>query len=205
MAQLLIGLSPWILEDGNYGHFKPGQSRKFALEFHAPELRITELSSEPSLAPGRPSKYIATGTVVFVAEKVWACDFGPVMAYDHGPLSWAIVGANVSGEVYLGVEPFDYFERHHKLPGMPALTYRFLIERILLETYPLIYSPDENAYKASDTPRTREEVATTERVRVREDRYKIGSHFVLDCTVLESGLERANRAERFPDEPTAVA
>ena len=33
----LIGLSAWIIQDGNYGDFSVGQRAEFALEFYARE------------------------------------------------------------------------------------------------------------------------------------------------------------------------
>jgi hypothetical protein len=33
---LVVGLSSWIIQDGNYGNFSRGADAAFALEFHGP-------------------------------------------------------------------------------------------------------------------------------------------------------------------------
>jgi hypothetical protein len=49
----------------------------------------------------------------------------------------------VEGEIYLGIDPFMYFEGLKNMSGMPALTYGFRIERIFLETTPWLTQSDE--------------------------------------------------------------
>ena len=34
LREVSIGLSAWIIQDGNYGDFRVGQQARFALEFH---------------------------------------------------------------------------------------------------------------------------------------------------------------------------
>ena len=42
-------------------------------------------------------------------------------------------GVAVSGELYLGVDPYFYFERLFRTPGMPPLIYEWQIEGIAIE------------------------------------------------------------------------
>jgi hypothetical protein len=69
-----------------------------------------------------------------VADSHWVVDFG-VPAYKDGkPPAWARLGVSVEGTVYIGIDPFMYFEGMKNEPGMPDLTRTWLVRRILLET-----------------------------------------------------------------------
>jgi hypothetical protein len=46
MRTLQIGLSSWIIQDGNYEEFEVGREYRFALEFYAPDLAIDDLPVE---------------------------------------------------------------------------------------------------------------------------------------------------------------
>ena len=37
MEKINVGLSSWIIQDGNYEDFAVGQEQRFALEFYAPD------------------------------------------------------------------------------------------------------------------------------------------------------------------------
>jgi len=101
-----VGLSSWIIQDGNYGDFTVGQHAKFALEFGAlGELRpATEgpLSAEHLGA----SRYRVRARVVFLAEGVWVIDAGAFMTFQERPHESTQLGAFVEGDVYLGIDPF---------------------------------------------------------------------------------------------------
>jgi len=48
----------------------------------------------------------------------------------------------VEGEVYLGIDPFFYFEDLYRMDGMPPLSYTWLVRQIMLETTPWIEAKD---------------------------------------------------------------
>lgn len=131
-----VGLSSWIIQDGNYGDFTVGQQAKFALEFGAlDELRpATEgpLSAEHLGA----SRHRVRARVAYVAEGVWVIDAGAFMAFRERPHEGTQLGAFVEGDVYVGIDPFFYFERLYRIPAMPPLSYGWLIREIQLETTP---------------------------------------------------------------------
>lgn len=184
MVTLNIGLSPWILSDGNYRDFSPGDERKFALEFHGPELHPVQTAGVPSLESIRGARYSAVGRIAFVYPEVWVVDFGIVMAYDDDPPSWATVGVQVSGAIYVGIDPFHYFERYHALPGMPALTYQFRVIRIFEEEIAVV------GLELDYSRTTEREINTTRPQPPFRDPYDRSStnHFVLDCELLNGGL-----------------
>ncbi len=69
---LMIGLSSWVIADGNYPHFKRGQRASFALTFYAPDplsLPSDTLSMDPP-AVDRPSMQHLEGSEYLVTAKV---------------------------------------------------------------------------------------------------------------------------------------
>ncbi len=131
-----IGLSSWIIQDGNYGDFSVGQRTKFALEFNALEELRAAAEGPPTAKHLGASRYHVRACVAFVAKAVWVIDAGAFMAFRERPPHGTQLGGFVEGEVYLGIDPFFYFEGLYKTPGMPPLSYRWLIREIQLETTP---------------------------------------------------------------------
>lgn len=121
--QWIIGLSAWIIQDGNYGDFSVGQRAEFALEFYARDQlrRAADAARRASFI--EDALYEVSATVTAVQKHAWVLDFG-VQAYsEEAPPGDVRVGDRVTGVVYLGVDPFPYFERLAGSPGMPALVY----------------------------------------------------------------------------------
>jgi hypothetical protein len=138
---LIVGLSSWIIQDGNYRDFKRGDRASFALEFNAPTaLDVVEDDAQtPSLEHLHSSIYRVLGNVVHVREmEWWAIDVGVLMYRGGRPPPDAGEGSWVSGQVYIGVDHFAYlerFSRHHTAPG---LIYDWIINKIEIQTAPFI-------------------------------------------------------------------
>ena len=79
---------------------------------------------------------------MFRTAEIWVVDFGLLAYSENPPPAFATLEAAVTGDVYLGVDPFFYFERLCRLPGMPELRYDWQINSILLETTPWISGSD---------------------------------------------------------------
>ena len=141
METLNIGIDSWIIQDGNYGNFVVGQDTKFAIEFYPLSLIPSECK-EFSITELKTNQYKICGQVIFCADEVWVLDFGFLAFQESKPLEFATKGSWVEGEISLGIDPFFYFEYLKKLPNMPSLTYKFRIEKILLETTPWIKMSD---------------------------------------------------------------
>lgn len=139
---LHIGLSSWIVQDGNYADFECGTTRQFALEFYS-DSELTADTRDPKLTHIQDGKYQATGIVRFCADNVWIVDFGGVLAFrEESPPHGFLPGVTVSGVIHFGVDPFFYFERLSKVPGIPSLIYTWQIEEIAIETAPFIEIAD---------------------------------------------------------------
>src|SRR5690348_5160257 len=127
---LRVGMSGWIIQDGNYTDFRVGQQASFALEFYAP-LGLTT-GAGPTFAEWiAASRYHIRAQVIFATPQVWVIDTGAFMAFrEEKSPNHAAVGSFVEGEIYLGIDPFFYFEYLHRIPGIPVLTYDWLVRGI---------------------------------------------------------------------------
>ena len=189
MSTFGIGLSSWILADGNYDavDFAVGKSVKFALEFWFQKYSICD---EPIrlTAMDKGCLYDAVGECVFsdVEAKVQVLSFGEISAYRYSRDSNLKAGDRVAGNMYLGIDHFAYYEWLHKLPGIPPLMYEWQIERILFEITPLIPSVDEcgcDAWVADET-RVRYEEVQNANVMLPHPKDTVGG-YILFCSRFE--------------------
>jgi hypothetical protein len=133
-----IGLASWIIQDGNYGDFKRGDDAAFAVEFYAPDLKAChpDTTRGPGMTWRRDCTYAITGRVSHVTPEWWTLNVGALEVYNESPLAGAKPGDLVSGEAYLGVDPFFYFERLGRERGAPPLIHDWWIEAIDLDVTP---------------------------------------------------------------------
>jgi hypothetical protein len=137
----IIGLPSWTIQDGNYENFKRGDQASFALEFYAPtELEAVEADSQSvALEHIHGSTYRMVAKVFHVREfEWWAIDAGIRIYREGRPPPGIEEGSWVSGEAYIGVDPFPYMERHSRHHTAPGLIYDWTIQRIELNTAPYI-------------------------------------------------------------------
>src|SRR6266403_81686 len=62
-----IGLSSWIIQDGNYDNFETGQDAEFALEFYSKAFRTGEAKQKSAKSLGA-AKYSINGEVVYLTQ-----------------------------------------------------------------------------------------------------------------------------------------
>lgn len=182
-----VGLSSWIIQDGNYGDFTIGQHAKFALEFNALEVLRPAAEGPRNAEHLSASRYRVRARVAFVAEGVWVIDAGSFMAYRERPPKGAQLGAFVEGDVYLGIDPFFYFEGLYKIPGMPPLSYRWVIRDIQLETTPWRDGMLPTGTRIRERDDTKESFVPVSATNAWRDDDGHG-HYVLSC-VWEGGPE----------------
>jgi hypothetical protein len=148
--EMMVGLSSWIIADGNYRHFKRGQRAGFALAFYPAnsplDIPRDWLSINPpgvdqtSMRHIEGSEYLVTAKVTHVLEddSWWVIDAG-VLMYRYGkPAEGIEPGCWVSGKFYVSIDPFDYFERLSRYYAAPPLIYDWDVTRIELETTPIV-------------------------------------------------------------------
>lgn len=142
MVLLNIGLSAWIIQDENYGDFAVGDETRFALEFGIVAVARPR-DAEPNLRLVRGAEYDFDGKVALSTEEFSVLDAG-ILAYRDGGGGRSpnlATGDRVSGRLYLGIDPFFWFEGHAKRSGVPNLFHRWILREILLETTPWIDDP----------------------------------------------------------------
>ncbi|WP_156966207.1 hypothetical protein [Paraburkholderia bannensis] len=142
MNELVVGLNSWIIQDGNYGEFRCGDSCRFALEFGGSALIPSDETTTRCQYKGT-SEYDVVAKVIFSTPQVWVIDFGVKVFCESRPPKFATVGQWVQGEVWIGVDPYFYKERLHRMQGMPDLFIDWRVTRIQLENTPWIESAPE--------------------------------------------------------------
>ena len=130
MQNLTIGLSAWIIQDGNYRDFTVGDEAAFALEFYSESGLLQTAGKAVGLQWQGDSFYDGAGRVVHLDTDWWVLDFG-VLAYSESrPPTGAEVGQMWSGGLSIGVDPFFYFEHLARRPSAPAIIYDWIVENI---------------------------------------------------------------------------
>jgi hypothetical protein len=138
---LIVGLHSWIIQDGNYGDFARETNAAFALEFYASSpLEVFESNLEPAPALNRlrDADYEVVGQVIHAADHWWVIDVGVLVFQEEKPPVAVREGSWLRGKISIGIDPFFYFERLAHQPGAPAQVYDWKIERIEVQTAPLI-------------------------------------------------------------------
>lgn len=182
MRRLRIGLNSWIVQDGNYRDFRVGQAACFALKFFPHALHAADLES-PKCEHLWGSRYRVCAKVVYTAYPVWVIDFGFKAYENHSPPEIAAKGRWIEGEIYVGIDPFFYFEDLHAIPGIPELRYEVLIKGIELETTARIESKnDRGQITLTRDERQRSFMSLAETNAWEDDNGN--AHYVLDCDVI---------------------
>jgi len=138
---LTIGVDAWIIQDGNYPDFARDDRAAFAVEFYASAaLNQAEPKSSllPSLVNTEPAHYEALGE-----SSTWPMTGGRLMSARfssarRSPPINVRLGNWMSGEIYVGVDPYFYFERLAYQPDAPGLIYDWRVEKIEMQTAPFI-------------------------------------------------------------------
>jgi hypothetical protein len=131
----LVGLDSWVVQDGNYPDFVTGQRTEFALEFaDRGGLRPLDGADEARVRWIGGSHYEVTAQIVHDKPNAQVLDFG-ILAYHfigiEDPTHQPRVGAWVTGEINLSVDPFFYFDQLADEQGFPALIYTWTVQEIL--------------------------------------------------------------------------
>ena len=84
------------------------------------------------------SRYEIVAEVTHLDDGWWVIDPGIGMFQEDKPPPAVRLGDWVRGTVYVGIDPFFYFERLSHLPGAPPLIYDWIVEKIDKDVSPLI-------------------------------------------------------------------
>lgn len=183
--ELEIGLSSWIIQDGNYPDFTAGQHAEFALEFYSEAYRKSDARSK-SLKNLGSAKYEIVGEVIYLTPEVWVLDFGICAFQESKPPEGVSVGSFVEAKIHLGIDPFFYFERLYTLPKMPALIYSWKINSIGQQTAPFIETREPSGQKLLVRDEKKLGYSSIAKTDAWKDDGGSGSaEYVLTCTQLD--------------------
>ena len=88
MSVLNVGLSSWIIQDGNYRDFSVNQEARFALEFHSESISPSGCRAAGAIHRNA-SRYQVCGKVIYSTEETWVLDAGFLAYQDSPPPSFA--------------------------------------------------------------------------------------------------------------------
>jgi len=139
-AEWVVGIEPWLVDDGAYGVLHAGRPIDFALRWEAVALEPAEAARPHALALG-DGIYQVEAKVVRVAEDVCVLDFG-LLAFSTDAPEWLREGDGVRGDVALGIDPDGYRSGSFDDLGLPALIYPWRLDRIVLEHAGKVPAPE---------------------------------------------------------------
>ena len=174
-----VGLSSWIIQDGNYSDFHVGQEVKFALEFYPITLERIGTPTNSFATHSGGGRYRVQAQCIFANGDVWVINAGDFLAYveqknERQPGEW------FEGQIYLGIDPFFYREYLHEISGMPPLVYTWLVAQISRETTPMIETRNSRGGLQISRDVGQESFLTTQKTEAWNDDERHGS-YVLAC------------------------
>jgi hypothetical protein len=133
--KLTLGLSSWIIQDGNFPEIEVGSEHRLALEFYAKD-GLRPSAGRKSVRHLQGVIYDIVAEVIGIFEEAWVLDCGIRLLRDNDAPQGTRLGDVVAGRVYIGVDPFWYLEQISNLPGAPDLWYTVRVHAIRLNVTP---------------------------------------------------------------------
>lgn len=137
-----FGLSAWIVQDGNYPDLSRGERIELAIEFAFSEAPAVVPQTKVEARHVNDSTYDVVARVVAILADAWVIDIGVLVFQDRRPPADLKPGDFIAGRVWLGVDPFFYFEKLAQDPAMPALIYAWQVATIQMQRAPWLESGD---------------------------------------------------------------
>jgi hypothetical protein len=184
MAEWKVGLSAWIIQDGNYGDFRRQKNTNFALEFYPHEFQPIPAAETRAESCGG-SRYHIHAQVVSVLTGAWVIDFGVQAFQQAKPPKGIRTGGWIAADIYLGIDPFFYFEELARVRGVPPLIYRWLIRNISIQTAPFIKTVNDRGTRILTRDESKSAYRMIEETHAWRDD---GGHgeYVLECELLDA-------------------
>jgi hypothetical protein len=135
-----IGLSAWIIQDGNYPDLAIGDIAEFAVEFYQlPGAKVQQTEAPIFVELRNGHEYDVVAEKAFETNEICVIDIG-ILAYraDDNPFSDVSVGNRFRTQLSLGVDPYYYFEQLSTNESIPPLIYSWRIRSILRVAGPRI-------------------------------------------------------------------
>lgn len=188
MPEWNIGMSAWIIQDGNYGDFQRHQKAKFAVEFYPHSFEIIA-AAERMAECVEGMRYRIRAQIVCVLKGAWVVDFGVQAFQQSKPLKGIRKGDWIAADIDLGIDPFFYFEALAHAQGMPPLIYAWFIRKIAIQTAPFIETTDEQGRRILTRDESKSAYREIEETHAWTDENGFGE-YVLTCELLDAAASR---------------
>jgi hypothetical protein len=123
------------------------------------------------------------GEIVYVTERCVVLDIGVLAYREFSPPEWMRRGTWVRGNLYLGIDPFFYFEDLAHVQGIPPLIHGWQINRIEIETAPFIETLDESGRRLLMRDEAKSAYCEIEQTDAWKDDNGHGA-YILHCSML---------------------
>lgn len=130
-ADWVVGVPPWLVDDGAYGALYAGRDIDFALRWEEIALEPAEVARPRVLALGE-GVYHVEATVVHAGKYACVLDFG-LLAYATNTPGWMRAGTTVRGDVALALDDGTYRDQLFDELESVAMIYPWRLDRIVLE------------------------------------------------------------------------
>jgi hypothetical protein len=101
----MLGLSSWIIQDGNYGDVARGDGLEAAVEFGFEDAPALVDATDISARHVDGSTYDVVGRIVLTEADVWVMDIGICVFNERAPPRGLAVGDTVAGRAFIGNRP----------------------------------------------------------------------------------------------------
>jgi hypothetical protein len=133
--KLTLGLSSWIIQDGNFPEIEVGSEHRMALEFYAKD-GLVPTRAEKQLRHVEGATYDIVGEVIGIFDEAWVLDCGVRLLRDSDAPKRVRLGDVMAGRVYVAIDPFWYLEHVSTIDGAPDLWYTARVDSIHLDVTP---------------------------------------------------------------------
>ena len=130
-AEWVVGVAPWLVDDGAYGMLYAGRDIDFALRWEEIALEPADVERPRAFALGEDVYYVEA-TVVHVGEDACVLDFG-LLAYSTDAPAWMREGMTVRGDVAVAIDAGTYRDQLFDELESVAMIYPWRLDRIVLE------------------------------------------------------------------------
>jgi hypothetical protein len=129
-----IGLSSWVIQDGNYHNFRVEETAEFALHIFITDITIKNSIDQLQAVFLDGCNYKVQAKVVYICEDCWIIDFG-IMAYTEGKPPIGIeIGSIITANVSIDIDYYLYTEFLNKNTDIQPLIYTWNIQKIFKKT-----------------------------------------------------------------------
>ncbi len=173
-----IGLSAWIIQDGNYPDFAVDETVEFGVEFHwQPGTAVEACDSDVLAAPMREATYQVVAEKIRETDRSTVLDIGILVYSQFGPQFPNVEqGSRFRTELWLGVDPY----------GSSPLVYSWRIASILKQTASFIETASPTlGGKVLTRDRSKPNCEETSRTDAWNDDNGRGE-YILRCELLRS-------------------